>query len=45
MAITDLESRKKEPDTTIGEVDGDHNGDTEILRTPERQITGSDTAI
>jgi len=32
--ITDLGSRRKAPDTTIGEEEGDHNGDRETLRTP-----------
>jgi len=34
IAITDLGSRRKAPATTIGEEEGDHDGDKEILRTP-----------
>jgi len=34
MTITDLGSRRKAPDTVIGEEEGDHDGDRETLRTP-----------
>jgi len=34
MAIDDWGSRTKAPVTTIGEEEGDHEGDREIVKTP-----------
>jgi len=34
MTITDLGSRRKAPDTRIGEEESNHDDDRETLRTP-----------